>query len=215
MQTTENLLYQSENLDTIIINLMRLVEMKSAKLFLHSHQVANYAVSIAAKMRLPREELERIRYAAILHDIGHLTVPNAVLAKVPYLSTREMSVYKNHCNAGSFMLENISCCQELIPYIRYHHEQFDGKGYPKRLKGVNIPLGARIIAVANYYDRSINPCTQHWAKITEDAVRELQNHSGTAFDPEVVRAFVEAMGQGLIMSKDAENPGSQAERAER
>jgi len=178
----------------ILSMVMPLVELKNSKLYLHCHQVANYAVSIAAKMRLPREEIERIRGAALLHDIGHLTVPNAILSKIPYLSSREMSTYKNHCNAGSSMLENIPSCQDIIPYIRYHHERWDGKGYPKRLKGVNIPLGARIIAVANYYDRFINPCTEHWVKTKNEAVKELCDHAGTAFDPDVIKAFIEALG---------------------
>lgn len=184
----------AENTGDIIATLMHLLELKNAKLYLHSHQVANYAVSVAAKMRLPREEIERIRIGALVHDIGHLTVPNAVLAKMPYLSTREMSVFKNHCNAGAYMLENISSCQEIIPYIRYHHERWDGKGYPKRLKGVNIPLGARIIAVVNHYDRFINPCTQNWVKTRDEAVKELLSLSGMAFDPDVVKAFIEALG---------------------
>lgn len=194
MQAVENGANTAEALQEIVSMLLRLTELKNPKLFLHSQQVANYAVSIAAKMRLPRDEIERIRVAAILHDIGHLTVPNSVLVKLPYLSTRELSVYKNHCNAGGCMLENIPVCQEIVPYIRYHHERWDGRGYPKRLKGVNIPLGARIIAVANHYDRFINPCTQHWVKTKEEAVRELNNHSGTAFDPDVVRAFVDSLG---------------------
>ena len=178
----------------IIQQLLQFLEIKNTKLYLHSQQVANYSVSTAAKMRLSAEEINRIRLAALLHDIGHLTVPNAILAKIPYFSTREMSVYKNHCNAGSYLLENISCCQELIPYIRYHHERWDGTGYPKRLKGLNIPLGARIIAVANHYDRYINPCTQHWSKTRHEAVKELFSLSGTVFDPEVVKAFVESLG---------------------
>lgn len=178
----------------LIANLLQLIELKNAKLFQHSRQVANYAVSIAAKMRLPRDELDRIRTAAMLHDLGKTTVPNAILAKVPYLSTRELAVIKKHCDAGAYMLENLPECQEIIPYIRYHHERWDGKGFPKRLKGVNIPLGARIIAVANYYDRYINPCTEHWRKTPEEAARELMNHAGTAFDPEVVKAFLDALG---------------------
>lgn len=183
-----------ETLHNLVDTLLHLIELKNPKLLLHSRQVANYAVSVAAKMRLPREEIERIRIAALLHDVGHLTVPNAVLAKMPYVSTRELSVYKNHCKAGSYMLENIGACQELIPYIRYHHECWDGKGYPKRLKGVNIPLGARIIAVVNHYDRYINPCTQNWIKTRDEAVRELFSQSGMAFDPDVVKAFAEALG---------------------
>lgn len=194
MQTPDTYSGDIESTQEIIASLMHLLKLKDYKLYLHSQQVANYAVSTAAKMRLPREEIERIRQAAMLHDIGHLTVPNAILAKMPYLSTRELSVFKNHCNAGSYMLENIPGCQELIPYIRYHHERWDGMGYPKRLKGVNIPLGARIIAVANYYDRFINPCTQNWTKTKEEAVKELFILSGMVLDPDVVRAFVEALG---------------------
>jgi putative nucleotidyltransferase with HDIG domain len=180
--------------NNIGVYLLKLIELKSPKLFLHSKQVANYAASIAAKMRLPQSEITRVRKAALLHDIGHLTVANSVLNKAPYLSVREMSAYKNHCNAGSHMLENIAIYQEIIPYIRQHHEQFDGKGYPKRLKGVNISLGARIIAVANHYDRFINPCTQHWLKTKEEAVKELRDLAGTAFDPAVVQAFAETLG---------------------
>lgn len=194
MQDPETYAGDMETANGIIDNFMKLIQLKNAKLFLHSHQVANYAVSVAAKMRLPREEIERIRMASLLHDVGQITVPNQILSKVPYLSTREMSVYKNHCNAGSWMLENIPSCQELIPYIRHHHERFDGAGYPKRLKGVNIPLGGRIIAVANHYDRFINPCIQKWVKTKDEAVRELLSLSGTAFDPEVVRAFIDALG---------------------
>ncbi|MDD3157717.1 MAG: HD domain-containing protein [Anaeromusa sp.] len=174
---------------------LRLIEMKNSKLYQHCYQVANYAMSIAAKLGLPREELERIRVAALLHDIGQLTVPNAVITKMPYVTPREATTYKSHCNAGSYMLENIPCFQEIIPYIRYHHERWDGKGYPKRLKGVNIPLGARILAVANHYDRFINPCTQNWVKTKSEAVQELLSLSGMAFDPEVVKAFVHALGR--------------------
>lgn len=185
---------EPETLSDVIATFAHLLELKNYKLYLHSHQVANYAVSVAAKMRLPREEIERIRVSALLHDIGHLTVPNAIIAKMPYVTTREMSIFKNHCNAGSYMMESITSCQELIPYIRYHHERWDGKGYPKRLKGVNIPLGARIIAVVNHYDRYINPCTQNWVKTKDEAVRELLSLSGMAFDPDVVKAFIDALG---------------------
>ncbi|WP_442891453.1 HD-GYP domain-containing protein [Dendrosporobacter sp. 1207_IL3150] len=195
MQDPETYAGGTGEMNEIIANLLQLIELKSAKLYLHSQQVANYAVSVAAKMRLPREEIERIRTAALLHDLGHVTVPNAILLKLPYLTTRELSVFKNHCNAGSYMLENMAPCQELIPYIRYHHERWDGTGYPKRLKGVNIPLGARIIAVVNHYDRFINPCTQNWEKTKAEAIREMFSLSGTAFDPDVVRAFIEALGE--------------------
>ena len=174
--------------------LIQMLKLKNHQICQHSYQVANYAVSIAAQMRLPKEEIERIRMAAVLHDIGQLSVPNSIIAKLPYLSAREMSLYRGHCNAGAAMLENMEVFTDFIPYIRAHHEQWDGKGYPKRLKGVNIPLGARIIAVANYYDRFINPCEQNWVKTKKEAVKELNNIAGTVLDPEVVKAFITALG---------------------
>lgn len=180
--------------NAIAETLIQMLKLKNHRICLHSFQVANYAVSIAAQMRLPKEEIEKIRIAAVLHDVGQLSVPNSIITKLPYLSAREMSLYRNHCNAGAAMLENIEAFSDLIPYIRFHHEQWDGKGYPKRLKGVNIPLGARIIAVANHYDRTINPCEQNWVKTKKEAVRELNNIAGTVLDPEVVKAFINALG---------------------
>ena len=178
----------------IVDTLIQMLKLKNHRICQHCFQVANYAVSIAAQMRLPKEEIEKIRMAAILHDIGQLSVPNSIIAKLPYLSAREMSLYRGHCNAGAAMLENMEAFTDFIPFIRFHHEQWDGKGYPKRLKGVNIPLGARILAVANHYDRFINPCEQNWVKTKKEAVKELNNISGTVLDAEVVKAFIIALG---------------------
>ena len=178
----------------IVETLIQMLQLKNNRICQHSFQVANYAVSIATKMRLPKEEIERIRMAAVLHDVGQLSVPNSIIAKQPYLSPKELSMYRRHCNAGVAMLENMPAFAEFLPYIQFHHEQWDGKGYPNRLKGVNIPLGARIIAVANHYDRFINPCEQNWVKTKKEAVRELNNIAGTVLDPEVVKAFINALG---------------------
>ena len=172
---------------------LNLLKKKNQAIYIHSQQVANYAVSTAAKMRLSSDEISRIKIAALLHDIGKLSVPNSILDKLPYLSTRELSTYKNHCNAGASMLENMPEFQSIIPYIRYHHERWDGKGFPKRLKGVNIPLGARIISVADHYDRHVNPCTRSWQKNTRASLLEISDQAGTAFDPEVVKAFSKAL----------------------
>ena len=92
------------------------------------------------------------------------------------------------------MIENYPCCQQILPYIRYHHERWDGTGYPKHLRGANIPLGARIIAVADYYDTIINPSTESWAKSKKDAKQELFSASGILFDPDVVKAFIDVLG---------------------
>lgn len=185
---------ERESLDTITADLLNILKIKNHAVYMHSLQVANYSISIAAKLGMPNTEIEQIRHAALLHDIGMLAIQNCILSKLPYLTTREQSQYKNHCVLGSNMLENIPCCQEIVPYIRYHHERWDGSGYPKHMRGANIPFGARIIAVADYYDIIINPSTEYWAKTKKEAVRELFSASGILFDPEIVKAFIEVLG---------------------
>lgn len=175
---------------------LELLKRKSEVLYLHSQQVANYSASVAAKLGLSKKEIGMIRTAALMHDIGLLSVPNNILNKYPYLSTREMSQYKRHCIAGWSMLENMEEFSGVIDLIRSHHEKWDGTGYPKRLKGVNIPLGARIIAVADYYDSVINPCTARWQKNHQEALQELLGAMGTSFDPEIVRAFIDSLAPG-------------------
>ena len=182
------------SLDGITAELLNFIQLKSQRLYMHSLQVANYSVSIAAKLMLPTSEIEQIKYAALLHDVGLLVVSNTLLVKIPYLNRSEMAQYKRHAAAGGNMLESIPCCQDIVPYIRYHHEHWDGSGFPKHLRGANIPLGARVIAVADYYDMIINPSTEFWAKTKKQAVRELFSSSGLLFDPEVVKAFIEILG---------------------
>lgn len=182
------------SLDGITAELLNFIQLKSQRLYMHSLQVANYSVSIAAKLMLPKSEIEQIKYAALLHDVGLLVVSNTLLVKIPYLNRSEMAQYKRHAAAGGTMLESIPCCQDIVPYIRYHHEHWDGSGFPKHLRGANIPLGARVIAVADYYDMIINPSTEFWAKTKKQAVRELFSSSGLLFDPEVVKAFIEILG---------------------
>ncbi|MCF0154656.1 MAG: HD domain-containing protein [Veillonella sp.] len=185
---------EKDSLEAVSAQLLQMIQMKNYHLYTHSLQVANYAVSIAAKLGLPINEIEQIRHAAFLHDLGMLTIPNATLQKAPYLNRQELSKFKQHPTNGANMIENYPCCQQILPYIRYHHEHWDGTGYPKHLRGANIPLGARIIAVADYYDTIINPSTEAWAKTKKEAKQELFRQSGNLFDPDVVKAFIEVLG---------------------
>ncbi len=179
---------------------LELLKRKNKFMYMHSQQVANYAACTAARLGLSKREIGIIRTAALMHDIGLLSVPNTILNKLPYLSVREKAQYKRHCIAGYSMLENMEEFSSVIDLIRSHHENWNGTGYPKRLKGVNIPLGARIIAVADYYDWVINPCTQQWQKSHEEALSELMDRSGVFFDPDVVKAFIESVVPGKTMA---------------
>lgn len=181
------------SLDEIALHFIYLMHLKSIRLYEHSVRVSNHAGAIAMRMKLPSSEVTLIRYAGLLHDIGLLMMPNSVLGKSPYLTTREMQLFKKHSDLGANMMETIPACQDMIPYIRFHHERWDGSGYPKHLKNVNIPLGARIVAVADYYDSNIHSASDFWGKTKSEAIRRIFSCSGILFDPEVIHAFVEVL----------------------
>ena len=185
----------------IVGTLIQMLKLKNHRICLHSFQVANYAVSIAAQMRLPKEEIERIRMAAVLHDVGQLSVPNSIIAKVPYLSAREMSLYRGHCNAGAAMLENMDAFSEFIPYIRFHHEQWDGKGYPQGVSGEQIPLSARLMALVGHFEELSCRHPYRPPISPAQAVAQISAASGTRFDPMVVLAFVEATAEFLYIAE--------------
>lgn len=169
---------------------LNLLKTKNQKIYTHSCQVANYATSIAAKLGMSTKEIGCIKMSALMHDIGMLAVPNMVLDKFPYLSVREAAQYKRHAAAGAAMLENLPEFGNIISIIRSHHECWDGSGYPKHLKGANIPIGARIIAVANYYDKFLNPAINKYSGDKAKAAKELQDKTGNLFDPDVTKAFL-------------------------
>lgn len=122
---------EKDSLDSITTALLAFIQLKNQRLYMHSLQVANYSVSIATKLALPKSEIGQIKHAALLHDIGMLFVSNSLLSKMPYLNRTEKATYKRHAAAGGNVLENIPCCQDIVPYIRYHHERWDGSGFPK------------------------------------------------------------------------------------
>ena len=180
-------------LETVTGHFIDILRLKSGDLYDHSVRVSNYAGATAVYMRLPANEITLIRYAGLLHDIGLLSIPNQILAKVPYLSRRELSLYKRHPELGANMLESVPGCQDLLPYIRSHHERWDGTGYPKHLKNVNIPLGARIISVASYYDEMIYSSPDFKSKSMTEVSRDIMTGSGILFDPEVISAFLKVL----------------------
>ncbi len=180
-------------LDETTRHVLYFLQMKSPLLYEHSIRVSNNAGAIAVRMKLPVNEVTMIRYAGLLHDAGLIGVPNSLLNKIPYLSTREIQLYKKHPDLGANMLESIPACQDIIPYIRFHHERWDGAGYPKHLKNVNIPFGARIIAVADYYDANIHSNSEFREKTKKESIRRIFSCSGILFDPEIIHEFVEIL----------------------
>jgi putative nucleotidyltransferase with HDIG domain len=171
--------------------LVHAVEAKDPFTRRHSEHVTHYAVSLARFIRLPEQEVESIRIAALLHDIGKIGVPDDVLTKPGPLSDSEFAQVKIHPEIGARIIASISLLAREARLVRYHHERWDGSGYPEGLAGEDIPLGARVIHVADAIDAMLMERTYRGAYSLEQMLAELKRCSGTQFDPALAAAAAE------------------------
>lgn len=159
----------------------------------HSRKVARYAVSIAKEMNLPRYQIDIIRRASLLHDIGKIGIPDKILGKPGRLTYKEFEIVKKHPSVALNILKPIPQLKNLLPGIYHEHERFDGRGYLAGLKGEAIPLEARIIGVADAFDAMTSERPYRRALAPYEAISELKKCSGTQFDPVVVKAFLKSI----------------------
>lgn len=156
----------------------------------HSERVTQYSLLAAEALALPREERERLRYAAVLHDVGKIGIDDRILRKPAPLDKDEWEIMCTHVDMGAQIVDNIEFLAGAKPLIRGHHERFDASGYPDGLMGQDIPLGARIIAVADSFDTMTTDRPYRKSPGVDFALNELRRCSGTQFDPEVAEAFI-------------------------
>jgi HD-GYP domain-containing protein (c-di-GMP phosphodiesterase class II)/CHASE2 domain-containing sensor protein len=182
----------------LVSSLVSALESKDAYTKGHSQRVGDYACLLAEKLKLSEEEIERIRKAALLHDLGKIGIPDGILHKRGSLNDDEFAVIKEHEVTSVRILEPIEEFRSIMPYILHHHERFDGTGYPHGLAGEMIPRGARIIAIADVFDALITGRDYKKAFPIKDAVAELQRCKGSQFDPVLVDAFVEALREARM-----------------
>lgn len=154
----------------------------------HSRRVARYSTMIAKKLGVPAAEVAKIRLAATVHDVGKLVVPLAILNKPGRLTDEEFGLIKRHAPVGADMVRQMED-DELTRIVAHHHERLDGSGYPSQLAGSEIPLGARIIAVADTFDALTSTRAYRPAKRHRDVLRILREEAGTQLDPLAVQAF--------------------------
>jgi diguanylate cyclase (GGDEF)-like protein len=162
-----------------------------------SDMIASLATGMGLEMGLAREEIERIRIAALLHDLGKIAVPDEILDKPATLSDTEWQAIGEHPRVGQVILEQASSLREAIPVVLHHHERFNGGGYPHGLRGNEIPIGARIVAVADAYHAMVHDRPYKAALSHEEALLELRRHAGTQFDPAVVDVFCTMYVEGV------------------
>jgi diguanylate cyclase (GGDEF)-like protein len=158
-------------------------------------RMMNYAIEIAKMLKLPKNEIEHIRKAVILHDIGKVGINEKILLKHSKLTTGEFETMKKHPQLSTDLIRPLYFLRGTVPLILYHHERWDGKGYPHRLKGKEIPIGARIIAIVDAYRSLTSNRPYRKAYPKSSAVKILKRESGTKFDPQVTAAFLKILGR--------------------
>jgi HD-GYP domain-containing protein (c-di-GMP phosphodiesterase class II) len=193
--------------------LARAIEVKDPYTYGHSERVTEYAMAIAGKMTLSELDLRNIKYAAALHDIGKIGIARKILNKPGALSEEEFIHVKTHPRLGDSIIEPVSFLQAPREIILHHHERFDGRGYPDGLAGEDIPLGARILAVADSYEAMMSDRPYRKALPVSEAVKEIEMNAGTQFDPVVVKAFIRAVVEEGESPQEETRPAEQSPRA--
>jgi len=184
---------------TILGDLSSALESKDPYTHGHSQRVERHAASTAVALGLPLERVADIRRAATLHDVGKIRVPHRILRKRDVLTLEERKVIEQHTIVGAWLVSNV-CKRDIVLAVRHHHERWDGRGYPDELSGENIPLYARIIAVADAYDAMTSTRPYRLAYDSRTAIEILEAEAGAQFDPAVVRAFVATVPDQVPMA---------------
>lgn len=172
----------------------------------HSNRVTRYALLIAERLGLGTREKHHLYLAAMLHDIGKIGIPDKVLNRAGDLTEEEMRMVRNHVTVGASMLKSLGEMHPIVPLILHHHEAFDGSGYPDGLKGDQIPLLSRILAVADTYDAMTSDRPYRRALSKQEAMSELTRCSGTTYDPAIVDMFLEILEDHADAAVDPEEP---------
>jgi putative nucleotidyltransferase with HDIG domain len=189
---TEDLLdraFQAASPSDILLGLTKAMAARDTDLYRHGTRTARYAVLLGREVGFLPDDLIDLWYAAVLHDFGKLAVPDEILNKRGPLTMDEYAVVQSHPRAGAELLEQIGFLQTAAVWIAHHHERWDGAGYPYGLRGSLIPLGSRVLAVADTFDALTSDRPYSPARDHESALRLLRLVAGSQLDPDLVEAF--------------------------
>lgn len=174
-------------------SLVAAIEAKDAYTRGHSERVADYSEQIARQLHLPEDDIDKLKFAALLHDLGKIGIQRRILSKVGRLSPDEFTLMREHPELAATILRNVEFLEDVIPTIYHHHEHYNGDGYQGHLKGEQIPLAARILSVADAYDAMTSARPYRGALTPEAAAAELVSCCGSQFDRRVVNALLAAV----------------------
>ncbi len=200
--TLDNVRLYNHEYQTLLHILCSALDLRDRVTQGHSRRVADLSLVVAGQLGLDGEELLDIERGAILHDIGKIALPDAILSKPGPLTPVEWEKMKRHPGVGYDMVRNVPFLRRAAEIVNCHHERYDGSGYPRGLRGEEIPLGARIFSVVDAYDAITSHRPYRAARSHEEAMAEIRRHAGTQFDPKVVEAFLQAVELGLITARN-------------
>jgi putative nucleotidyltransferase with HDIG domain len=189
------------------------LDLKDAETEGHSRRVTAFTMAIAHALGLPDERRKVIGRGAFLHDIGKMAIPDAILRKPGRLTPEEQAVMREHCLLGYQILRRIPFLHEPAEIVYSHQEHFDGSGYPRGLRGEQIHLGARVFAVADAFDAITSDRPYRAAQSMPSARREIEKHSGSQFDPNVVNIFLSISTEFWVMLRDQISDNNRGKRA--
>lgn len=173
-----------------IKSLVTLLDARIPQEYTHSTYFSRLVAAIGNQMHLDEKQIESLKYASLLHDAGKIDIPLDILTKTTKLTPTEYRIIKRHPVRGAQILRPLQILKPVIPIILYHHEKYNGKGYPSRLKKGQIPLGARIMSVADAFEAMVYGRPYRERMDIASAIKEIKKKSGTQFDPKVVEAFI-------------------------
>ena len=201
-EVTKQVYVIMKNKNDLIMTLAKSLDSRDANTANHSENVANYALIIAKEMKLPKRQCDNIYIGGLLHDFGKIGIPELILTKSSKLTAIEYEVIKKHSSLGFDTLQHISSFNNrgILDMVLYHHERYDGKGYPFELMGEEIPLEARIIALADSYDAMTSKRHYKAEMDMNYAINEIEANKGTQFDPELADLFIQVLKrEGPVM----------------
>ncbi len=176
-----------------IKSLVTFLDTHVSRDYTHSPYFSKLVCALGAEVHLDEKQLQSLKYASLLHDAGKADIPEAILTKTTKLTSEEYDIIKKHPVKGAQILRPLQVLRPVIPIIMYHHEKYNGTGYPSQLKGGQIPLGARIMSVADAFEAMVYGRPYRQRMDIASAIKEIKRKSGTQFDPKIVEAFLKVI----------------------